>query len=465
MDSFIATPVAAEPRFITDDDPLRDSLLDSRQRWRDIAAISADLVFETDREGRFVFIAPDRVLGWRAAELLGRNAEMLLDREGGGAFNPFAPPTLQRRRRAWLTRADGSRACIAFAAAPLIDRGGCIVGARGVGTDVTEQDNYDSAIAAQLRRGEVVDHILWAMRQEVLAPRMMQAVLDALIQALGAEGAVLLDAPEIGHAAIIRHQAGEEVDEALPLALRLLEAEDLSPSCLADGEMKVLVCPSYTRFGQRTGLVLWRGAGFRSWTEEDRLLVSSAAGIVRMVQEHEAVQREMARQARTDPLTGLLNRRAFLDELTRRIDRLDREGLPGTLMFLDLDHFKSLNDVFGHDAGDEALRIVAEVLRRTVRPTDLVARLGGDEFALWLDGADPFAAAERAEALRRQGPEALAHLAPASARRPTMSIGLATRRPGGGEEIESLIQRADRAMYEVKRGGRGQWRTSNEDPV
>jgi diguanylate cyclase (GGDEF)-like protein len=95
-----------------------------------------------------------------------------------------------------------------------------------------------------------------------------------------------------------------------------------------------------------------------------------------MVLEHEAIQREMAKQARTDPLTGLLNRRAFIEEMARQIDRLDREGLPGKLMFADLDNFKPLNDGLGHEAGDEALRRVAKLLRDTVRPTDLVARLG-----------------------------------------------------------------------------------------
>ena len=84
----------------------------------------------------------------------------------------------------------------------------------------------------------------------------------------------------------------------------------------------------------------------------------------------------MARQARTDPLTGLLNRRAFVEEAQRRIDRLEREGLPGTLMFVDLDRLKPLNDQLGHEAGDAALVLTSTVLRRMVRPTDLVAPAG-----------------------------------------------------------------------------------------
>jgi diguanylate cyclase (GGDEF)-like protein len=177
-----------------------------------------------------------------------------------------------------------------------------------------------------------------------------------------------------------------------------------------------------------------------------------------MVLEHEAIQREMAKQARTDPLTGLMNRRAFLEELTRHIDRLDREGAPGTLMFADLDNFKPLNDSLGHDAGDEALRQVARLLRDTVRPTDLVARLGGDEFAVWLNGADHLTTAERAERLRVEAPRVLDAVTGGKGPRLGMSIGIATRPAGSAEEINSLMRRADQVMYEVKRNGRGHWR-------
>jgi diguanylate cyclase (GGDEF)-like protein len=193
------------------------------------------------------------------------------------------------------------------------------------------------------------------------------------------------------------------------------------------------------------------------------VLAASVAAIVRVVLEHEAIQREMARQARTDPLTGLLNRRAFLEELPRYIDRLDRDELAGTLMFADLDNFKQLNDRLGHEAGDTALCLIATLLREAVRPTDLVARLGGDEFALWLNGADHLTAAERAEYLRVETPRRLEEIAGGCGLSLGVSIGIATRRADGGEQTDSLMRRADMAMYEVKRSGRGHWRVASED--
>ena len=98
--------------------------------------------------------------------------------------------------------------------------------------------------------------------------------------------------------------------------------------------------------------------------------------------------------------------------------------------------------------------------RGTVRPTDLIARLGGDEFAVWLNGADHMTAAERAEYLRDATPRVLNAITGPDGPRMSMSIGIASRDPNGDETLDSLIRRADIAMYEVKRAGRGHWRVS-----
>ncbi len=445
-------------------DPLRGALLESRQRWHDLVCMAADFAFETDEFGRFVFITPEPALGWQVSMLVGQPAELLLaDSRGLAGFNPFRPTASVRRRRTWLRRADGLMACLSFAAAPMFDLEGRIIGARGFGMDVTAQEGHDALVASALRRGEVVDHILWCMRQEVLAPRMMQAVLDGLANALGAEGASVVDIIGGGTGPVLLHRSGGGAVEVMDTAARLLFGVDENPSQAGNPDgRQVLACTCQTRFGEHAGLVLWRVPGARDWDNEDHVLASSAAAIVRVVLEHEAIQREMARLARTDPLTGLLNRRAFLDELTRHIDRLDREGQSGTLMYTDLDNFKSLNDRLGHDIGDKALCTVATLLRDAIRPTDLVARLGGDEFAIWLNGADHMTAAERAEWLRVDGSRILAEATGVHAPALTMSIGIATRQAGGGEDIAGLMRRADHAMYEVKRSGRGHWRVSHE---
>ena len=445
-------------------DKLRDALLDSRQRWRDLVIQVADFAFETDEWGRFTFVVPDPALGWSASTLVGQPAELLLaDGAEHTSFNPFRTTVAVRRRRVWFKRGDGGVASLTFAAAPLLDPQGRIVGARGIGLDVTEYDGHQAQVAASLRRGEVLDHILWRVGQEVLAPRMMRSALDALVNALGAEGAAVVTRPADSTEANLAHQAGGGAAAVLDVVAGLLQRGAIATvqASNEDGR-RVLVASCQPRFGDPAGLALWRVAAARPWDNEDRLLLTAAGNLVRFVLEHEAIQREMARQARTDPVTGLLNRRAFLEEIARCAERLDREELPGTLMFVDLDNFKSVNDSLGHEMGDQVLIHTATLLRNVVRPTDLVARLGGDEFAVWMNGADHMTAAERAEQLRTQVPHEMSELAGTSTLRLGVSIGIATRSFGSQEQIDSVLRRADMAMYEVKHEGRGHWRVAPE---
>ena len=135
------------------------------------------------------------------------------------------------------------------------------------------------------------------------------------------------------------------------------------------------------------------------------------------------------------------------------------------MLFADLDNFKPVNDQLGHEAGDDVLIRAADLLRAAVRPSDLVARLGGDEFAVWLNGADQLTAAERADALCRQSRETLAETAGDATPGLSLSIGIATRHPGSGEPVDEVIRRADLAMYQVKRRGRGHWHVSREEDI
>lgn len=159
--------------------------------------------------------------------------------------------------------------------------------------------------------------------------------------------------------------------------------------------------------------------------------------------------RDKARQlADADPLTGVLNRRAWTNGALAVLE--EGMGRPVALLFLDLDHFKALNDRHGHAAGDRALVAVAGALRHELRPSDLLGRYGGEEFVALLQGADRENAVQIATRLCRRvsrldvnvgGNEAL-----------TVSIGVAIRTPA--DTVQSLIERADQAMYAAKLGGR-----------
>jgi diguanylate cyclase (GGDEF)-like protein len=158
----------------------------------------------------------------------------------------------------------------------------------------------------------------------------------------------------------------------------------------------------------------------------------------------------------TDPLTGLANRRSLVESAPRIWKQARRDGQRVAGLVLDLDHFKRLNDAFGHAAGDDVLRCVATALSATVRPADVLARTGGEELVVLGLVADPSEARHLAERLRL----AVAASGSALHLQVTVSIGVALTRPGYGEEpsdaLWRLIDRADVAMYEAKQHGRDQ---------
>lgn len=157
-----------------------------------------------------------------------------------------------------------------------------------------------------------------------------------------------------------------------------------------------------------------------------------------------------------DPLTGLKNRRAFDEHLRRVWLQAQRDKRSIVLLMIDVDDFKSYNDIYGHQAGDEALRRVGQALRDSGRrPFDLVARYGGEEFAVILHDCAPRCVSELTEAVRRSVETlAIAHRGARAAQVVTLSIGAAIVEPKLGRSTEGLVQLADEALYEAKTAGR-----------
>lgn len=446
-------------------DALRHALLESRQRWRHLVGLAADVVFETDAKGRFVLIIPDTALGWPAGSLIGQPSELLLYAMGAGSvFNPFRPPHEVRRHRSWIRRYDGSLALMAMSAAPLLDATGAPSGWRGIGIDMTDSDVQATQVAERLRRGELLDHVLSRVGQEAEADRQMDAALDSLVHALGAEGAAVIAALTAGSPVELIHESGPGAAEVFDVAARcaLERSAEAGQVTSLDGRF-VLVIDCRSRFGSNASLVIWRNTTARLWEAGDIALACSAAGVVRMILDYEALYQAMAEQARSDPLTGLLNRRAFREEMQRHLARLDHDADPGTLLFADIDGFAAINDRLGQAAGDAVLICLGDMLRTLLRPADLVARLGGDEFAMWLSGADHMTAAERAEQLCRSAPAAFRAVLKQDFKGLGVSVGIATRISGRVETMQDLSLRADAAMNEAKRTRRGQWLVSRAE--
>lgn len=154
--------------------------------------------------------------------------------------------------------------------------------------------------------------------------------------------------------------------------------------------------------------------------------------------------------ARKDALTELANRGSFYELVSQEMQRCKRYGGAISIVFIDLDKFKDLNDRSGHDVGDEALRVVAQTLRTQLRSTDLPARLGGDEFAVMLPGLDAHGASQATQILQSRLLSAMEHRGWPI----TFSIGLATFTTVA-DSADEMIKRADTLMYQMKREGKG----------
>lgn len=172
-------------------------------------------------------------------------------------------------------------------------------------------------------------------------------------------------------------------------------------------------------------------------------------GILHDMSEHIEQQEALRRLATTDALTGIYNRRYFIEQLQYEINRSRRYNNPLSLLLLDLDHFKSFNDRFGHETGDKVLLRAVEVLKEGVRESDTLARLGGDEFAILMPETDLHTATKVAQRLCRTALRTLARRGGDD--KLSFSIGVAQ----ADDDPKELMRSADRALYQAKEDGRG----------
>lgn len=211
-----------------------------------------------------------------------------------------------------------------------------------------------------------------------------------------------------------------------------------------------------TALGDKGSIVTGLDAGANDFIgkpydpDELRARVEVGRRFVELNEQLIETQQALEIQARTDPLTGVVNRGALLLDLERELQRAERESKPLGLGMLDIDHFKLVNDTHGHAAGDKVLREVVRRVASVLGPCDLLGRFGGEEFLVVVPGTDALQLEDVLQRIRLavgQGPIAVegAELSV------TVSVGGATR---NGDSADSLIARADDALYAAKQGGR-----------
>ncbi|HEY8582091.1 MAG TPA: diguanylate cyclase, partial [Capillimicrobium sp.] len=261
--------------------------------------------------------------------------------------------------------------------------------------------------------------------------RTQQQDLAEVARAGAVDGAIALIAR--AEASALAERGAETADDG--------EAHALSVPMLGSERAEVLGLLSVSRAGEPFG-------------ERERELMAYLAGTAAISIENVGLHEAVQRQAVTDELTGLYNHRRFQEALVGETDRAKRFGQPMSLVMLDIDNFKRVNDTHGHQAGDEVLREVARVLRETSREIDAPARYGGEELAVVLPQTDMEGAFLLAERVRT-GIEAL-EVSLGGTREPlrvTASLGVASL-PETADEPRALLAAADAALYDAKRSGK-----------
>ena len=437
-------------RNATIDVNMRTALIDSRQRYKDLVEISSDFAWEADINGIFTFVSPRGAMGFPASTIVGAAALAFL----------FVPDTAQQefafesrhpveRSEIWMRDSEGNPVCLLASAKPLFTPDGQFSGVRGVCRDVTADRMRENELARRKAREQVVDFIVDAVRNEAKPDNMLKTAVRSVSRAMLSTSCAVYKTDDSGKLVSAAKHGN------LPHGRRLSAIVNSLPTARESYETKldeyqVFVETTHYRGVPNGATVLCRDAGGAPWDEDDRLLMQAVAGQLGIALQQIAEQQELILLSRTDSLTGLLNRRAFMEELERAKERTTRNRASSAILFLDLNNFKYVNDTQGHDAGDRVLKRLAEALHSATRSYDFVARLGGDEFVVWLENVDKETARRRAAAIlasSRMLTDAVSH---DPAKKLGLSIGIAIFDTDHPESAQELMSRADEAMYRAK---------------
>ncbi|WP_003541886.1 sensor domain-containing diguanylate cyclase [Desulfotomaculum nigrificans] len=215
-----------------------------------------------------------------------------------------------------------------------------------------------------------------------------------------------------------------------------------------DSKNKIMVYPLWTSLGA-VGLL---GIVFSpdSMDDSDTRNLQIYANFAAIALANAKLVSRLEKEAETDFLTGFFNKRAIRNILVNELERTIRYGIPLTVIFLDIDNFKTYNDTFGHVAGDVVLQKTADIIKNSIRTVDIAGRFGGEEFVIILPGTKEEGAVAVAERIRKS-----IETYPFPHRKVTVSLGIALAK--NSHSVDSLLEEADQALYQAKRQGKNRF--------
>jgi diguanylate cyclase (GGDEF)-like protein/PAS domain S-box-containing protein len=448
---------------------LVEALVSSRALYRDLADCSGDFVWEVDATAKFSFVSPQGVVGYLPQALNGASpAGIALDpHEASHLVAFFAAREPVTEAEVWIRGEDGNAACLVASVRPIFNERGEWSGARGVARDVTADRRRTRELQEQRDDDALISAIARAIQQEMQPHDMLQAASRVLVTSFQAAAAWIVP---------LRSDGTQVTDAARHI-------DPTMATALPDPDFQYLMETAIPSDQQAQAYQIWREGPFlclltHHWdvmngfvvlldtTGRAEAMLAHAADHLSNAIEHARQLRELDRLSRTDELTGLFNRRAFVAGVTQNLDAHDARNSPGSLMFIDMDNFKAVNDTYGHPAGDALLVALASLMTDAAADmpgsNPLVARLGGDEFAFWMAGksdAEGALAGLTAERLVRGFDFVAADYGKDAV--PGLSIGIAIAR--SDDTLPELMTRADQTLYEVKRLGKGTWKIASEE--
>ena len=445
---------------ITESKRLASKLLESEKQFRSFVENANDIIYTLDLEGRFTYLSPNyqKIFGVKPEDLVGKPfAEVLHPDDLPASFEAYASVLQGDRLTDIVYRVrhhDGRWLWQSSNISPILDESGKVGSVIGVGRDI-----HANKLTEEKQR-------LSEARYRLLSDNARD-----VIWTISPDGRITYVSPSVEHTrGYTPHEAmHQSIDQILTpdsVAINLKYLMELQSDLTAKRAPKSF--RGEMEYRCKDGSTYWCDVMATPILAEDGSLIE-LLGVSRDISEHkryqgelkkakestealnralEAANQRLNRMATTDTLTKLWNRRFIEDRLAHEISMAGRYGHPVSLLMFDIDHFKVVNDTYGHVAGDRVLVALSDLTRRLIRATDYPCRWGGEEFMILMPNTTSTETMSVAEKLR----QSIAQLHIPEVGTVTASFGAATYRPN--ESIDDWINRADTALYEAKHGGR-----------
>ncbi|MGC5326912.1 sensor domain-containing diguanylate cyclase [Brevibacillus sp. SYSU BS000544] len=440
-------------RDISEKKKAEEALHKVQEQYRSVVEHVKEVIFQTDEQGHWTFLNPawEEISGFPIAESLGTSLLAYLHPDDRERNQQLFLPLIEKKQDycrqeiRLLTRQGGFRWIEVFARLTR-DELGQVIGTSGTLNDVTQRKEAED----EIRRSEE-------------RFRLLTEYSSDLITLIDGKGKILYASPACEE--ILQYKAETVVGDDLE---KYIHPDDYE---MVREHANKMVRDDYSvltyRVKRNDGEYVWIESSIKLWNKDDQQDIQYIS-VNRNIHERKLAERklqeanELLQQLSTiDGLTGVSNRRTFDEKITIEWNRSLRHSSPLSLIMMDIDFFKAYNDTYGHQGGDECLKIVASTIKNSVeRSADIVCRYGGEEFVAILPDTDEPGAKQVAENIRA-AIEALEipHIGSKIASYVTLSLGTATMVPIINAQPSDLVEAADKALYHAKQRGRNQVRS------